>query len=298
MTKAMGSATYGTAAGLNLKGAVSLAGGGQLEDTLKLVMASPDRGNRFFVANALYGFKSDYPEINPATYLTAHADYAARTYLRDGNPYLNPFSPFEASMNTSGDPQYTTFVWGQGFVTHPAGPNLGWPLVPFSVPSIAPTQYYTPFASLMGLAYESEGLGPFGPYSIPEPEKDIRSCGYDLPHLVFQQLPANDFLKLPVANWDAGIKAILAANSLGTVGTSVPINYITGDADPLNPLGTQVNPSPGTAWASFAKLCQAGDSVEMNIYGADHSSVVLESLEDVEAWVVDRFADVPATDEC
>ena len=291
--------TYGTSSGLHLRGAVGLAGGGQLLPTLQGVMGASDRGNRFFVAEALYGFQSDYPQLNPSTYLTAHADYAARTYLRDASPYLNPFNLFESSMNTSGDPQSVSFVWGQGFVTHNPGPDLGPPLVPGGVPGAELYEWYTPFNSVLGLTYQNMGLGPTGSYSIPEPEKDIRSCGYNLAHAVFGRLPANDFLKLPISSWDSTVLGIIAQNSLGTVGTSVPILFVTGDNDPLNPIGTTPNPAPGTARYAFQKLCDAGDNAVFSLYpGTDHSSVVLASADDAEQWAVDRLAGTPQANGC
>jgi len=288
--------TYGTSAGLHLRGAVALAGGGQLLPTVQGVMNSSDTGNRFFVAAALYGFQADYPQINPSTYLTSHADYAARTYLKTGYPYIDPFAP---SMNNAGDPQTVSFVWGQGFVVHPAGPDMATPLAAGNNPNISALAYYTPFASVMGLVYQSNGYGPYGPYSIPEPEKDIRSCGYDVPHDVFSRLPANDFLKVPVSSWDSTILGIMAQNSLGTVGTSVPIDFVTGDLDPLNPIGTVVNPTPGTARYAFNKLCQAGDKAVFDQYnGSDHSTVVAASANNAEQWAVARFNGVPFVNGC
>jgi len=292
--------TYGTSTGLHLRGAVALAGGGQLLPTLQGVMASSDLGNRSFVAEALYGFQADYPSVTPSTYLTAHADYAARTYLRDGAPYLNPFNLFEASLDNAGDPQQVGFVWGQGFVTtHNPGPDLGAALLPGNTPEAVLTDYGTPYASILDAVYQSNGYGPYGAFSIPSAEKDVRSCGYTLPHAVFGRLPGNDFLKLPIASWDASVLSVIAQNSIGTVSTSVPIDFVTGDLDPLNPVGTVTNPAPGTARYAFSKLCAAGDNAVFDLYpGSDHSTVVNASAANAEQWVVARLAGTPQVSGC
>lgn len=297
--------TYGAGSGLDLVGAVSLAGGGQLWGTLQTILASGSGGERFFVASALYGMKADDPSFDPRLYLTPHAWYASETYLRNGNPVfdLNPWVP---SMGNAGDPHRVDFVWGVGFVEDPAGPDLA-----SGFTTVGAEHQFTPFASLLDLWMVDQGLGPigtYGPFSVPRPERDIRSCTYPMTTDVFSRLPGNDFLRPPAqlaANgWETrapsapnrpSVKELAEENSVGTVGTSVPIAVVQGQDDPLNPPGTQ----PGGYHAAALALCDAGDNVILaDQYPSDHSEIVPDSADDVEAWFALRFAGVPQTSDC
>jgi pimeloyl-ACP methyl ester carboxylesterase len=95
----------------------------------------------------------------------------------------------------------------------------------------------------------------------------------------------------PNGNDDPAWKTALDQNSPGNVVPVAPVLMVHGDADPVVPsvLSELIH----------GKYCALGAASQRTIYpGADHGSVLFQSLPDVLSWIDDRLAGGPAPENC
>lgn len=282
--------TYGAGSGLNLRGALSMAGPGDIPGIFTLAGntqplpnqwgIAPDYGNRLFPIMITFGMQADRQTvaangtgaiINPASYLSGHAYYAGATYLRDANPYVS-LAPWEASMANAGEP------WGSV--------NLSGPFNPLTNPQA------TPYAWVLDNYFQTQGtgpnhsnIGPYGSYSIPEPEKIINSCT-DVATQVIRLLPGNEVVLKTPSNDNGRWGQILEANSLGTVATSVPIVMLFGQNDKIVPPSVGTTKPPGTSKVWIDKMCAKADNIQWRTYpGVDHGTLVSAAINEARSWI-------------
>lgn len=83
----------------------------------------------------------------------------------------------------------------------------------------------------------------------------------------------------------------VATNDPGQVKSDAPLLLVQGDQDVLV--------IPARTASLFGRECRLGQVTQMvTIPGADHDTVTPKAADQVSAWVADRFAGEPATDDC
>jgi pimeloyl-ACP methyl ester carboxylesterase len=91
-------------------------------------------------------------------------------------------------------------------------------------------------------------------------------------------------------NDDPSLGPLLVENSAGRA-TAIPIFVYHGEADDVvAPIASEV---------MTKRYCEAGATIERTTYpGADHGSVVAQAANDIQSWMRDRLAGVPAPSTC
>ncbi len=112
---------------------------------------------------------------------------------------------------------------------------------------------------------------------------------------VAMAVAGTDADQLFAPGWAASppMAAAIAENTPGVAPTPAPVLVIQGGSDPV------IRPAGTTALVDD-RLCQADhDTVDYITYaGANHTSVLVASADDVMTWIRQRMAGVPATNTC
>lgn len=88
---------------------------------------------------------------------------------------------------------------------------------------------------------------------------------------------------------DPDVKDYFRDAQIGTRHADVPILYLQGTVDGLYAVAPD----------QVAQLCDQGDTVHLSAYpGLDHDPIVWKGWPESRAWLADRFAGLPAPDDC
>ncbi len=147
--------------------------------------------------------------------------------------------------------------------------------------------------ALVGAATEDDDIvlaNYLGPDALAASSAITTGCVQDVVDAMVPIAGAPDyFIKDPRTD-PVGV-AWLQANDPGQVVGAAPLLLVQGGADALV--------LPARTDALFKRLCGVGQVVErLDVPTADHDTVVEQSRTEVGAWLQDRFAGKPPTDDC
>lgn len=144
-----------------------------------------------------------------------------------------------------------------------------------------------------GLAVENPDLHPeefLTPLAVAKSSIIDTGCNGDIAKEYNTAFSANDLLLKDPGVFEPA-RTILKANNPGQVQTPVPIFIVHGGTDWIVP--------PERSKAIFTSACQSGDTIERRVYNdADHTAILAAAGNDIQQWIADRFAGLPARNGC